>query len=638
MPKPLGKARCVMSESSQVEKLTLSQKRKLLARALRDIRRLSPGFLTAQILVSVTEPIIDFVPIIMSGMVIDGFASGKSLAYILTIIVTGVAVSFVLNIPGYCIRPKLTYASVYKLTSGIDVMLNEKILSMDYVKIENPEIHRRYDRIKTFALNYDRYESFGVYCEIVNKMGAAAKGITYVVAALAVTWELYSAGVKAGSMAVVNYLLLAAVVAILLIQNTMRSKSIIKEENIELSDETVKPDRVRNYLLDNYLGEYQAVKDIHIYGNKKFVLRRSDELFDKWHTSKLRKDKVIRRQQLVDEICDVVRSVLIYGFVTGKAVAGAVSAGALVQDVQSFYRIQQGFNMAFESLTKLDNCMFPLKLIYDFLDIPDEKYAGSLPTEKRDDNEYEFAFHNVSFRYPASEEYVLKNINLKWKIGEKMALVGRNGSGKSTLIKLLCRLYDPTEGVITLNGIDIRKYNIKEYMDLFSVVFQDSKLFSFPLAENVAASMEYDSGKVTACVNRSGLGERLQAMPEGIHTCLYKDFDENGVEISGGEAQKLTLARAIYKGSPFVILDEPTAALDPVAENEIYVKFNEMVGTRTAIYISHRLSSCCFCDDIMVLDKGQLIERGTHEELVKRDGIYSHMWQVQSEYYRENPA
>lgn len=626
-----------MSESSQVEKLTFSQKRKLLARALRDIRRLSPGFVTAQVLVSVTEAVMDFVPIIMSGMVIDGFASGKSFDYILTVILIGVAVSFVLNIPGYSIKPKLTYASVYRLTSGIEVMLNEKILSMDYVKIENPEIHRRYDRIKTFALNYDRYD-FGVYCEIVNKIGAAAKGITYVVAALVVTWELYSAGVKAGGMAIVNYLLLAAVVAILVMQNTMRSKSIIKEENIELSDDTVKPDRVRNYLLDNYFGEYQAVKDIHIYGNKKFVLRRSDELFDKWHTSKLRKDKVIRRQQLVDETCDVVRSVLIYGFVTGKAVEGAVSAGALVQDVQSFYRIQQGFNMAIESLTKIDNCMFPLKLIYDFLDIPDEKYAGSLPTEKRDDNEYEFAFHNVSFRYPASEEYVLKNINLKWKIGEKMALVGRNGSGKSTLIKLLCRLYDPTEGMITLNGIDIRKYDMKEYMDLFSVVFQDSKLFSFPLAENVAASMTYDGERVVDCVNRSGLGGRLLAMPDGIHTCLYKDFDEKGVEISGGEAQKLTLARAIYKGSPFVILDEPTAALDPVAENEIYVKFNEMVGTRTAIYISHRLSSCCFCDDIMVLDKGQLIERGTHEELVKRDGIYSHMWQAQSAYYRENPA
>ena len=192
-----------MSESSQVEKLTFSQKRKLLARALRDIGRLSPGFIMAQILISVTEAVMDFVPIIMSGMVIDGFASGKSFDYILTVILIGVAVSFVLNIPGYSIKPKFTYASVYRLTSGIEVMLNEKILSMDYVKIENPEIHRRYDRIKTFALNYDRYGGFGVCCEIVNKVGAAVKGITYVVAALVVTWELYSAGVKADNMAIV---------------------------------------------------------------------------------------------------------------------------------------------------------------------------------------------------------------------------------------------------------------------------------------------------------------------------------------------------------------------------------------------------------------------------------------------------
>lgn len=260
---------------------------------------------------------------------------------------------------------------------------------------------------------------------------------------------------------------------------------------------------------------------------------------------------------------------------------------------------------------------------------------GSIPTEKRDDNEYEFEFHNVSFKYPASDEYVLKDINLKWRIGEKMALVGRNGSGKTTLIKLLCRLYDPTDGEITLNGINICKYSLEEYMDLFSVVFQDSKLFSFSLAENVAASMNYDSQRVIECVNRSGLSDRLKNMPQGIETCLYKDFDDKGVELSGGEAQKLELARAIYKGSPFVILDEPTAALDPIAENEIYIKFNEVIGTRTAIYISHRLSSCQFCDDIMVLDKGRLVEHGSHHELVAMGGIYSQMWQAQSEYYKE---
>lgn len=275
------------------------------------------------------------------------------------------------------------------------------------------------------------------------------------------------------------------------------------------------------------------------------------------------------------------------------------------------------------------------KKYFDFLDIPDEKYKGTIPTEKRDDNEYEFEFKHVWFKYPDSEEYTLKDINLKWRIGEKMALVGKNGCGKSTLVKLLCRLYDPTKGEITLNGIDIRKYKYEEYMELFSVVFQDSKLFSFSLAENVAADTEYDPERVTDCVIRAGLGDRLKTMENGIETCLYKDFDENGVEISGGEAQKLCLARAIYKGSPFIVLDEPTAALDPISEYDIYTKFNSIVGTRTAIYISHRLSSCRFCDDITVLDNGHIIERGSHEKLIAKGGIYTAMWAAQAEYYKD---
>ena len=216
-----------------------------------------------------------------------------------------------------------------------------------------------------------------------------------------------------------------------------------------------------------------------------------------------------------------------------------------------------------------------------------------------------------------------------------MALVGRNGSGKSTLIKLLCRLYDATKGEITLNGIDIRKYSYDDYMQLFSVVFQDSKLFSYSLAENVAADTDFDSELVENCVRKAGLSELLDKMPDGINTYIYKDFNENGVEISGGEAQKLCLARAIYKGAPFMVLDEPTAALDPISEYDIYTKFNSIVGTRTAIYISHRLSSCRFCDDITVLDNGRIIERGSHEKLIAKGGIYTAMWAAQAEYYKD---
>ncbi len=230
---------------------------------------------------------------------------------------------------------------------------------------------------------------------------------------------------------------------------------------------------------------------------------------------------------------------------------------------------------------------------------------------------------------------MLKDINLKWRIGEKMALVGKNGCGKSTLVKLLCRLYDPTEGEIILNGINIKKYKYEEYMALFSVVFQDSKLFSFCLAENVAADTDYDSERVTDCVIRAGLGERLETMDKGIETYLYKDFDEQGVETSGGEAQKLCLARAIYKGSPFIVLDEPTAALDPISEHDIYTKFNGIVGTRTAIYISHRLSSCRFCDEITVMEDGRIAERGNNNELIQKGGVYKSLWAAQAEYYKD---
>jgi ATP-binding cassette subfamily B protein len=218
-----------------------------------------------------------------------------------------------------------------------------------------------------------------------------------------------------------------------------------------------------------------------------------------------------------------------------------------------------------------------------------------------------------------------------------MAVVGMNGSGKTTMIKLLCRLYDPTEGEITLNGYDIKKYDYDEYMSIFSVVFQDFKLFSFPIGQNIAASTEYDEKKAEHCLNMAGFGGRLGNMPKRFDTSLYKDFEEDGVEISGGEAQKIAIARALYKDAPFIVLDEPTAALDPIAEFEVYSKFNEIVEDKTAIYISHRLSSCRFCDDIAVFHEGELIQRGSHDALIDDGGgKYHELWNAQAQYYAEN--
>lgn len=223
------------------------------------------------------------------------------------------------------------------------------------------------------------------------------------------------------------------------------------------------------------------------------------------------------------------------------------------------------------------------------------------------------------------------------KQGRKLAIVGANGAGKTTFIKLLCRLYDPTEGEILLNGIDIRKYDYDEYIRLFSIVFQDYKIFSFSVAENVAAGPEFDRGRVIKSLQDAGIYERVREMKSGIDSRLLKDQqdgDEEGIEISGGEKQKIALARALYRDAPLVILDEPTSALDPIAEQDIYMRFNDMVKEKTAVFISHRMSSCRFCDEIVVFDEGRIVQNGTHDALVAdAGGIYHKMWEAQAQYY-----
>lgn len=280
-----------------------------------------------------------------------------------------------------------------------------------------------------------------------------------------------------------------------------------------------------------------------------------------------------------------------------------------------------------------------IALAIESFDIPQKMNGGTLPLEKKadfngQDHSYEIEFCNVSFRYPASDSYALKNVNLKIRAGERLAVVGMNGSGKTTFVKLICRLYDPTEGKIKLNGIDVREYNYEEYLAAFSVVFQDFKLFSFSLGQNVAARAEYDAEKASDCLITSGFGARLSAMPKCLGTYLYKDFDKEGVEVSGGEAQKIALARALYKNAPFIILDEPTAALDPISEYEVYEHFNEITNDKTAIFISHRLASCRFCDKIAVFDRGNIVELGSRTELLENEsGKYSELWHAQAQYY-----
>ena len=325
---------------------------------------------------------------------------------------------------------------------------------------------------------------------------------------------------------------------------------------------------------------------------------------------------------------------LVYLLVCLKAYGGAFGIGAVTQYIGAVTALSHNLEEFLGAIGEVNTNREFLKKTFDFLDTPNDMYQGSLTVEKRNDCQYEVEFKDVSFCYPGTDRKVLDHVNLKFRIGEKLAIVGENGSGKSTFIKLLCRLYDPTEGEILLNGINIKKYNYKEYMSVFSVVFQDFKLFALPLGQNVAASTEYDADKVQECLKLAGFDVHSDRMKKGLDTWLYKDCDADGVNISGGEEQKIALARALYQNAAFLILDEPTAALDPIAEAEVYSSFNEIVGDRTAVYISHRLSSCRFCDEIVVFDRGRIVQQGTHEELVEQTNCkYYELWSAQAKYY-----
>lgn len=337
--------------------------------------------------------------------------------------------------------------------------------------------------------------------------------------------------------------------------------------------------------------------------------------------------------KILSEFFSKLQVLLIYLVVVSKSLLGAISIGMLSQYLGSLINFTSNLSKFLEGVALYKTNTPYAELMMDYLHKKSEFYNGSLTTEKRSDKKYEVEFKNVSFKYPGTDNWVLKNINLKFDLGKKLAIVGQNGCGKTTFVKLLIRFYDVTEGEILLNGINIKKYRYDEYLKIFSVVFQDFNLFAYPLAQNIASGMDYDEEKVVQSLKDVGMYDDVRKWDKGLDTYLYKDIDENGISVSKGQEQKIAIARALYQDSPFLILDEPTASLDPISEAEIYEKLGEIIKDRTAIFISHRLSSCKFSDKIIVFDKGEIAETGDHDSLISKNGMYKKLWDAQAEFY-----
>lgn len=341
---------------------------------------------------------------------------------------------------------------------------------------------------------------------------------------------------------------------------------------------------------------------------------------------------------IIDIVLTFLRNGIAYAFLIGITVKNGLPASQFLLYFAALSGFAQWVVEILDKLSVMHKQSLDISTIREFLDW-DEPFDlnGGERIAFEPNKQYEIRLDNVSFRYPKADKDTLSHINLTVHPGEKLAIVGLNGAGKTTLVKLVCGFLDPTEGRILLNGEDIRKFNRNDYYALFSAVFQEFSVLDVTVKENVAQCVDgIDETRVWQCIDKAGLTEKIQSLPKGIETHLGRRVFKDGVEFSGGQTQRLMLARALYKNAPILVLDEPTAALDPIAENDIYQKYNEMTHGRTSFFISHRLASTRFCDRIIFVDGGKIAEEGTHDELLKNGGGYAYMFEVQSKYYRSD--
>lgn len=595
------------------------------------VKRLDSGYMPLMIVSQCLGALQPYILLWTGSRILDYILEKRSMEETMRLVVWTVLGTMLLGMIRWILEGILSVKR-HMLREKVTMAISVKSLQLDYEVLEKQETLELIHRAKE-GMNSNG--NIAHFCDQLGSVVALVAGIVYSVvlfAGVCVSVKTVRTDTVTG---VLNawwspFLLLAVCILMFLWAMVIQKREGVRSQ--KNFDRNVTYNRRFGYFF-GFLTRYKEGKDIRLYQMQDMItegLRECNENNEKNSRIMMRE---VNRSNVGRRAINLVLQAACYLYVGLKAMAGLVSVGSVLQYVGAFGKFCDGIAGLLSVYVRVDVQSKYLALFEDFMELENKKYEGTLPVEKRDDNKYEIEFRDVSFRYPNSPEYVLSHVNATLRIGEKTAMVGPNGAGKTTFIKLLCRLYDPTEGEILLNGINIKLYDYREYMSLFSVVFQDFQLFAFSVAENVATSMEYDEKKITDCIGAAGLAERLAELPEGIRTNLYQ-LQEGGVEVSGGEAQKLAIARALYKDAPFVVLDEPTSALDPVAEYDIYKRFDDLVQDKTAVYISHRMSSCRFCNNIFVFEEGKIVQKGSHDSLMKEDGLYSRLWNAQARYYQ----
>ncbi|WOO34865.1 ABC transporter ATP-binding protein [Anaerocolumna sp. AGMB13020] len=478
-------------------------------------------------------------------------------------------------------------------------------------------------------LDYEKFESAEVR-DLIEVIMYRVRGTVVVDFYVKITSTFIQVILFSALLYTLNPLFLLVLFIIALIRIFIKSKI----NNIE--SDTI-PDFKKNgrhfRYIDNSLVNFLFAKEIRI--------NNVDKLFEKKYEDNIRErydlnttyNKRIFKANSMKLSADALEMLALYGYAGYKSFIEEITLGSFTMYITTVNYFTNAISNLINLLLDLIHTLDYVKKYNELTEMIHHETREKIDITKFPSEPYLFEFSNVSFKYPHTEKLVLKNINLIIKPGEKLSIVGENGTGKTTFIKLICRIYVPTSGKILLNGIDIQTLEQKDYACIIAAVFQDFKLFSFDIEDNILLNMPKDAAKLQSVIKKADLEDKINKLSDGVYTYIDKEFVEDGVEFSGGERQKLALARAYYKDSPMVIMDEPTASMDPVAELNLYKRFNDIIGKKTVIFISHRLASTKFCDKVVVLANGMIIEQGTHDELMRQQGNYYEMFHMQSKLY-----
>lgn len=490
-----------------------------------------------------------------------------------------------------------------------------KVLSMNYQMLEQPDILDMGQKAANATGSNDR----GIEGMIHNIYGLGENLITLIVTLTTIV--------------VLDWRLLLILTAVSVLQ-FLFFQHTVKKDKKEVWDKMAGTWRKIDYM-EQTLQSFDYAKDIRLFGMKKWLSDKQHAIITEKQEKMLHSRNLWMLNSGFSHGMSMITNLAIYGILIFTFLGGDITIG----DFTLYEGLAGAFAMALSNMLNsfggYKQCSLQVDDFRSFVDLPVENEEDCIPVPKAD--KYVFTFKNVSFQYKGQTDYALKNLNLTLEAGQRLAVVGLNGAGKTTFIKLLLRLYDVTEGEILLNGINIKKFRRSEYYELFSPVFQNVELFAFPMAENVSMKdpEETDKELCVKYLEQAGLKEKVDSLENGVDTELLKVLDDHGIDLSGGEKQKLALARALYKNAPIVVLDEPTAALDALAEYNLYKSFDSIIGDKSAVYISHRLSSTRFCDKIAMFRAGEMVEEGTHEELLAKGGAYAEMFEIQAQYYKD---